>query len=623
MPAMNALPIIVGALCLMAIAYRYYSAFIAAKVLALDDSRPVPSDTMYDGHNYYPTNKWVLFGHHFAAISGAGPLIGPVLAAQFGFLPGLLWLVIGVCLGGAVHDFMILGASIRRKGKSLAEIALTEISPISGFVAGVAILFIVVIALAGLGLVVVNALAESPWGTFTVGFTIPLALLMGLYMYRFRKGRIVEASVIGVVGLLFAVFLGSKVADSSWAQAFTLSRNSIIILMAAYGFIASVLPVWMLLCPRDYLSSYLKIGTVALLIIGVILVHPNLQMPALTPFTAGGGPVIPGKVYPFVFITIACGAISGFHSLVSSGTTPKMIKKETDARMIGYGGMLMEGVVGVVALIAATALFPGDYFAINTQQGTDAQKAKYVRMVDEQTAGGFNLQPQEIDRLQQESGEKNLRGRTGGAVTLALGIAKIFDSIPGLSGLMKYWYHFAIMFEALFILTTIDTGTRVARFLLGEFGGRFYRKLGEPNWHPGAVVTTALVVTAWAAFIWSGSISTIWPMFGIANQLLAAVALCVASTIVINAGNARYSWVTIIPLSFVGSTTLVAGYQSIRDIFWPLTQKPETALQGYIDTSLTALIMTAAVIILIDSVRKWIGGRARPESTPEAALAEV
>ena len=623
MASMNALPIIVGALCLMAISYRYYSAFIAAKVLALDDSRPVPSDTMYDGHNYYPTNKWVLFGHHFAAISGAGPLIGPVLAAQFGFLPGLLWLVIGVCLGGAVHDFMILGASIRRKGKSLAEIALTEISPISGFVAGVAILFIVVIALAGLGLVVVNALAESPWGTFTVGFTIPLALLMGLYMYRFRKGRIVEASIIGVVGLLFAVFLGGKIADSSWAQTFTLSRNMVIILMAAYGFIASVLPVWMLLCPRDYLSSYLKIGTVALLIIGVILVHPNLQMPALTPFTAGGGPVIPGKVYPFVFITIACGAISGFHSLISSGTTPKMIKKETDARMIGYGGMLMEGVVGVVALIAATSLFPGDYFAINTQQGTDAQKAKYVRMVDEQNANGFNLQPQEIDRLQQESGEKNLRGRTGGAVTLAFGIAKIFESIPGFRGLMKYWYHFAIMFEALFILTTIDTGTRVARFLLGEFGGRFYRKLGEPNWHPGAVVTTALVVTAWAAFIWSGSISTIWPMFGIANQLLAAVALCVASTIVINAGNAKYSWVTIIPLSFVASTTLVAGYQSIRDIFWPLTQRSETALQGYIDTSLTALIMTAAVIILVDSVRKWIGGRKPPELTPEAALAEA
>ena len=620
---MNALPIIIGALCVIAISYRYYSAFIAAKILALDDSRPVPSKTMYDGHNYYPTNKWVLFGHHFAAISGAGPLIGPVLAAQFGFLPGLLWLVIGVCLGGAVHDFMILIASIRRKGKSLAEIARTEISPLSGLVAGIAILFIVVIALAGLGLVVVNALAESPWGTFTVGFTIPLALFMGLYMYRFRKGKIIEATIIGVIGLLFAVYIGGRVADSSWAAAFTLSPHKVTLLMAGYGFVASVLPVWLLLCPRDYLSSYLKIGTVAVLIVGVILVHPNLQMPAFTPFVSGGGPVIPGKVYPFVFITIACGAISGFHSLISSGTTPKMIAKESDARMIGYGSMLMEGVVGVVALIAATSLFPGDYFAINTQQTTDAQKAKYVRMVDEHSASGFNLQPQEIDRLQAESGEKNLRGRTGGAVTLALGIAKIFDGIPGLSGLMKYWYHFAIMFEALFILTTIDTGTRVARFLLGEFGGRVYRKLEEPNWLPGSILTSAAVVVAWAAFIWSGSISTIWPMFGIANQLLAAVALCVATTVIINLGKVRYAWVTIAPLSFVATTTLVAGYQSIRDIFWPQSQNPATSTQGYINTTLTALIMTAAIIVLVDSVRKWVGGRKRSELTPEAAIAEA
>ena len=620
---MNALPIIIGSLCVIAIAYRYYSAFIAAKVLALDDSRPVPSQTMYDGHNYYPTNKWVLFGHHFAAISGAGPLIGPVLAAQFGFLPGLLWLVIGVCLGGAVHDFMILAGSIRRKGKSLAEMARTEISPLSGFVAGVAILFIVVIALAGLGLVVVNALAESPWGSFTVGFTIPLALFMGLYMYRFRKGKIVEASAIGVLGLLAAVYLGGRVADSSLANTFTLSRHTLTLLMAFYGFIASVLPVWMLLCPRDYLSSYLKIGTIAFLIIGVILVHPNLNMPALTPFTAGGGPVIPGKLYPFVFITIACGAISGFHALISSGTTPKMIAKETDARMIGYGSMLMEGVVGVVALIAATSLFPGDYFAINTAQKTDSQKAAYVRMVDEHSAQGFNLQPQEIDRLEQESGEKDLRGRTGGAVTLALGIAKIFDGIPGLRGLMKYWYHFAIMFEALFILTTIDTGTRVARFLVGEFGGRFYRKLEEPNWLPGSVVTSALVVAAWAAFIWSGSISTIWPMFGVANQLLASVALCVATTIIINSGRAKYSWVTLLPLSFVATTTLVAGWESITDIFWPLSQNPETAMQGYINTFLTATIMVAAVIILVDSIRRWFGLGKRPESIVELAEAEA
>ncbi len=619
---MNALPIIVGALCVMAIAYRYYSAFIAAKVLALDEKRPVPSQTMYDGHNYYPTNKWVLFGHHFAAISGAGPLIGPVLAAQFGFLPGLLWLVIGVCLGGAVHDFMILVASIRRKGKSLAEIARTEISGLSGFVAGVAILFIVVIALAGLGLVVVNALAESPWGTFTVGFTIPLALLMGLYMYRFRKGKIAEASAIGIVLLLFAVWLGGKIATSSWGSAFTFSPIQVTALMATYGFIASVLPVWLLLCPRDYLSSYLKIGTVAFLIIGVIVVHPTLHMPAVTPFVNGGGPIVPGKVYPFVFITIACGAISGFHALISSGTTPKMIAKETDARIIGYGSMLMEGVVGVVALIAATSLFPGDYFAINTAQKTDTQKAAYVRMVQAESGPDFNLQTQELDRLEAESGEK-VRGRTGGAVTLALGIAKIFDGIPGLSGLMKYWYHFAIMFEALFILTTIDTGTRVARFLLGEFGGRFVRKLEEPNWLPGSIITTALVVAAWSGFILTGSISTIWPMFGIANQLLAAVALCVATTVIINMGKARFAWVTLGPLAFVGTTTLVAGYQSIRDIFWPQAQNPLTSTQGYINTSLTALIMTAAVIVIVDSIRNWIGGRKRPQPTTDAALAEA
>jgi carbon starvation protein len=604
----NALPLIITALCVMALAYRYYSAFIAAKVLALDDARPVPSKTLYDGHNYYPTNKWVLFGHHFAAVSGAGPLVGPVLAAQFGFLPGFLWLVIGVCLGGAVHDFMILVGSVRRRGKSLAEIARAEISPLSGLVAGVAILFIVVIALAGLGLVVVNALAESAWGTFTVGFTIPLALLMGVYMYRIRKGRIIEASALGVIGLLLAVFLGGRVAESSWAETFTFSRNTIILLMAAYGFIASVLPVWMLLCPRDYLSSYLKIGTIAFLIIGVIIVHPDLNMPAFTPFVAGGGPVIPGKVYPFVFITIACGAISGFHALISSGTTPKMIAKETDARMIGYGAMLMEGIVGVVALIAATSLFPGDYFAINTAQRTEAQRAAYVHLINEHGSADFNLRPQEIDRLEQESGEKNLRGRTGGAVTLALGIAKIFDAIPGLRGLMKYWYHFAIMFEALFILTTIDTGTRVARFLVGEFGGRFYKKFDEPTWLPGSVITTALVVAGWAAFIWSGSISTIWPMFGIANQLLASVALCVATTIIINAGKARYAWTTLVPLTFVAITTLVAGWQSITNIFWPLAQKPETASQGYINVALTVMLMLASIIILLDSLRSWTRG---------------
>jgi len=560
---MNALPVLVVALCCIAIAYRYYSAFLAARVLALDDAAPVPSKTRYDGQNYYPTHKWVLFGHHFAAISGAGPLIGPVLAAQFGFLPGLSWLVIGVCLGGAVQDFMILVGSVRRGGKSLAEIALAEIGPVAGIVAGVAILLIVVIALAGLGSAVVNALAESPWGTFTVAVTIPLAFFVGLYMYRFRKDRIGEASAIGVAGLLLAVVAGNWVAESSWAQHFTLSRGAIIGWMAAYGFVASVLPVWMLLCPRDYLSSYLKIGTVAFLILGVLIVHPDLHMPALTPFVAGGGPVVPGKVFPFVFITIACGAISGFHALISSGTTPKMIAKETDCRTIGYGAMLMEGVVGVVALVAATALFPGDYFAINTPQKTPEQQVCYAQMVEDHCAAGFDLQPQEIGRLEKESGEKSLRGRTGGAVTLAIGIAKIFDAVPGFAGLMKYWYHFAIMFEALFILTTIDTGTRVGRFLLGEALGRsVHENFGRHDWLPGSLLTSAAIAGAWAALISVGTISTIWPMFGVANQLLACVALCVATTILINSGKGRYAWTTLAPLGFISITTLSAGWIS-------------------------------------------------------------
>lgn len=611
---MSALPIMIGVLCVLAIAYRYYSAFIAAKVLALDDSRETPAHTMYDGHNYYPTNKWVLFGHHFAAISGAGPLVGPVLAAQFGFLPGLLWLVIGVCIGGAVHDFIILAASVRRRGKSLAEIARSEISPLSGIVTGIAILFIVIIALAGLGLVVVKALGESPWGTFTVGFTIPLALFMGLYMYRFRKGKIREATIIGVIGLFIAVILGGRINESSLAPGFTLSETTITYLMAAYGFIASVLPVWMLLCPRDYLSSFMKIGTVAFLIIGVIFVAPHLHMPSTTPFVAGGGPIIPGKLYPFVFITIACGAISGFHSLISSGTTPKMMTRETDARMIGYGSMLMEGLVGVVALIAATSLMPGDYFSINV----DRARTDYSAFVETHSTEGFDLHEQRLEELTQQTGEKNLRGRTGGAVTLAVGIAQIFSALPKMGGLMKYWYHFAIMFEALFILTTIDTGTRVARFMLGEFLGRFDKRLERPDWIPGAVITSALIVIGWTYFIRTGSVSTIWPMFGIANQLLAAIALCVGTTVIMNSGRSKYAWVTITPLAFVATTTLIAGWRSIFDNFLKETANPDTAFRGYLNSTLTAIMMLCVVIVLVDSILRWRRAMRGPlaEKTP-------
>ena len=586
---MNAFPFLIGALCVMAIAYRYYSAFIAAKIIALDDTRVTPAHRLKDGSNYHPTNKWVLLGHHFAAISGAGPLIGPVLAAQFGFLPGFLWLLIGVVLGGAVHDFVILGLSIRRNGKSLAVLAAHEIGPLSAVICHIAILFIVIIALAGLGLAVTNALHHSPWGTFTIGMTIPLALFVGLYMYKIRKGKIVEASIIGVLGVLISVILGGKIHGSLLEPYFTFSRGGIINLMALYGFIASILPVWLLLCPRDYLSSYLKIGTIAALVIGVFIVRPDLRMPNFTPYIHGGGPIIPGKIFPYVFVTIACGAISGFHSLVASGTTPKMLNKESDARMIGYGSMLMEGLVGIIALIAACSLFPSDYFAINLAP---------------QKFTALNLAPVNLQELSREVGEE-IAGRPGGAVSLAVGFAQIFSGIPGMKNLMSYWYHFAIMFEALFILTTIDTGTRVARFLVQEFLGRFYQPFSKTDWLPGTLVSTGVIVFAWAYLIHTGNISTIWPMFGVANQLLASVALCVATTAIINSGKGRYAWVTIIPLAFVLVTTLSAGYLNIRDNFFPMTLNPQTSFQGYLNSALTAVIMISAVIILLDSGRRW------------------
>jgi len=572
----------------MAIAYRYYSAFIAAKVVALDDQRETPAHALHDGQNYQPTNRWVLFGHHFAAISGAGPLIGPVLAAQFGFLPGFLWLLIGVCLGGAVHDFVILAASVRRKGRSLAEIARNEISPLAGTVGSIAILIIVVVALAGLGMAVVNALRESSWGTFTIALTIPIALLVGLWMYRIRPGRIGEASLIGVAGVLAAVILGSLIPGSSFASYFTLSRTGIVVALASYGFIASVLPVWLLLCPRDYLSSYMKIGTIAALVLAVVIVHPEVKMPAVTQFVGGGGPIIPGKLFPFVFITIACGAISGFHALVSSGTTPKMLNKESEARVIGYGAMLMEGLVGIISLIAACSLFPGDYFAIN---------------LSPEKFASLGIPAQNLPDLSRQVGE-TIAGRPGGAVSLAVGFAQIFSGIPGMRGLMSYWYHFAIMFEALFILTTIDTGTRVARFLVQEFGGRLWKPLERTGWFPGTALSSALVVLAWVYFIQTGSISTIWPMFGIANQLLAGVALAVASSAIINAGKVRFVWVTLIPMVFVLATTLVAGWESIADNFLPLVAEPATAVQGYVDVGLTSIIMVAAVVIVVEAFRR-------------------
>jgi carbon starvation protein len=596
----NAFWLLLGALGVYAIFYRFYSGFLARKVVVLDDSRPTPAHTRRDGQNFHPTNRWVLWGHHFAAISGAGPLIGPVLAAQFGWLPGLLWLVFGVCLAGAVQDFVILGASIRRGGRSLAEIARDEISPVSGFVAMIAILFIVVVAMAVLGFIVVKALAESAWGSFTIAASIPIALLMGLYMYRLRPGRVGEASAIGVSLLMICVVLGGLFAPGHpWAAAahfFTLSETSLTAAIAAYGFLASVLPVWMLLCPRDYLSSYMKVGTIAIIVLTVFVVRPEVKAPAVSSFVSGGGPLVPGALFPFVFITIACGAISGFHALVSSGTTSKMLDKETDARAIGFGAMLMESLVGVTALVAASSLFPADYFQINlSPQAFQALAAK------------MSLDSGHLSELAALVGEPRLAGRTGGGVSLAVGIAQIFGDLPGAKSLMSYFYHFVIMFEALFVLTTIDTGTRIGRFLVQELAGRAVPRMARTDWLPGAILSTALIVGGWSFFLFTGSIQSLWPMFGVANQLLAVVALTVATTVIVNEGRSRYAWTTLAPLLFLGTTTLAGGALSIRDIFLPLTHsaKATDAFKGWLNSGLTVVMMACVLLVLADAIPRW------------------
>jgi carbon starvation protein len=588
----NALWLVVAAGCFYVIAYRFYASFLAAKVLVIDETRTTPAKKLYDGMDYHPTNRWVLFGHHFAAIAGAGPLIGPMLAAQFGYLPGFLWILIGSALAGAVHDMVILFASVRRNGRSLAQITRDEIGPVGGIAAAFAIFFIIIVALAGLGLAVVNALSKSPWGTFTIALTIPIALFMGIYLYRLRPGKIVDVSIIGVTLLLIAVITGHYIPGSFLDPLFNLSKNNLVISIVLYGFIASVLPVWMLLVPRDYLSTYMKIGTIFLLAFGVIIMAPDIQMPAVTRFAEGGGPIIPGKLFPFMFITIACGAISGFHGLISSGTTPKMIISEKDIPFIGYGAMLAEGFVSVMALIAATILIPGDYFAINTKLSFDAIAAL-----------GFP-----VDRATELSKMvgTDVVGRPGGAVSLAVGMASIFSNLPGMKGLMPYWYNFAIMFEALFILTTVDAGTRVGRFLLQELGGYIYKPLSKTGWLPGNIVASFLVVTAWGYLIHSGNISTIWPMFGVANQLLAAIALGVGTAVIVKSGKLRYAWTTFVPMLFMFTTTLTASWKLIV----MFTDKAVSAISYTeaitfkIDALLVLIMATLAIIVLLDMLYK-------------------
>ncbi|MFA6579583.1 MAG: carbon starvation protein A, partial [Elusimicrobiota bacterium] len=583
---MNALTLLFAAVCVFTLAYRYYAGFLIAKVLAFDPERTTPAFTKQNSYDYKPTNRWVLFGHHFAAIAGAGPLVGPVLAAQFGWLPGFVWILVGSVLGGAVHDLVLLFASVRYDGLSLTEIARKEVGSTAGAATATAVLFIIITALAGLGMVVVNALMESAWGTFSIAATIPIAMLVGWHMEHLRPGKVREASIIGVSLVAAAVIFGEPLARSVWGHYFVFSKPALSIMLAGYGFAASVLPVWLLLAPRDYLSSYMKIGTVLLLAFGIFWVRPELRAPALSSFAAGGGPIVPGKVWPYVCITIACGAISGFHSLISSGTTPKMISSEKDLRLIGYGAMLTEGFVSLMALIAACVLSPGDYFAINVPPAAFAK---------------LGLAPERLAQMSAAVGE-SLAGRAGGAVSLAVGMAQIFSSIPGMKHLLSYWYHFAIMFEALFILTTIDAGTRVARYILQEVLGRAYEPFGKTGWWPGVLLTSALISGAWGSMLLMGNVSTIWPMFGVANQLLAAIALAVGTTFILRrTTKPSYALTTFLPFLFMIATTAIAGVENIFGNYLPRGD-----FQGYLNVALTVLMLVLAGIISACSAKLWL-----------------
>lgn len=579
---MNSLTLIFVAACVFAIAYRYYGLFLAQKVMNLRADRATPAVTMEDGHDYVKTDKYVLFGHHFAAIAAAGPLLGPVLAAQFGYLPGALWILIGCVLAGGVHDMVVLFASVRHKGKSLSMIAETEIGKSAGKVASVSILFILILTLAGLSIAVVNAMFNSPWGTFTVFATIPIAMIMGVYMRIIRPGDIRGMSIIGVVLLLVSLYVGPYVAaDPALAKLFTFTKKELALIIPAYGFAASVLPVWFLLVPRDYLSTYLKIGTIAALALGIVFVHPQLHMPAVTDYFFGGGPIIKGGAFPFLFITIACGALSGFHAIIGSGTTPKMIANEKDILFVGYGAMLTEGFVAIMALIAACVLVPADYFAINSAPEAFAK---------------LGMATVNLPELAAEVGEQ-VQGRPGGAVSLAVGMAYIFSAVPFMKSMMAYWYHFAIMFEAVFILTAVDAGTRVGRYLLQEMLGRVYKPFTDNSWTPGVILTSALFTSAWGYLVYTGDISTIWPLFGMANQLLAACALIVGTTMLIRLGKAKYAWVTAVPGLLVFPTVMWAGYLNITGNFMPK--------QLYLLASMSVILMVLISIVFVAAFRRW------------------
>jgi carbon starvation protein len=627
--SINATWLVVAALCCYALGYRFYSKFIDARVLALDAMRATPAERFDDGRDFVPTNKWVVFGHHFAAIAGPGPLVGPVLVVQFGYLPGTLWVLAGAVFAGCVQDFVILVCSIRRDGKSLGQMAREEIGKLSGVIAFTTILIIIVILLGVVALIVVNALKSSPWGAFSIAMTIPIAVLMGVYLRTIRPGKVIEASAIGFVLLLAAIVGGQWVAlTPSWAAAFTFTAPALAIGIIIYGFAASALPVWLLLAPRDYLSTFIKLGTMALLAIGIVTLRPVLQMPALTRFIDGNGPIFAGRIFPFAFITVACGAVSGFHSLISSGTTPKLVTRETDSRMIGYGAMMAESFVAVMAIIAACVLQPGVYFAINSPAGIVGQTASTATATI--SAWGFPVSAADVNALAAAVGEKTILNRTGGAPAFAMGMATIFSRSLGGRALMAVWYHFAIMFEALFILTILDAGTRVGRFLLQDLLGHIWKPMGRTSWYPSVIATSALMVGAWGYFLWQGvkdplgGINSLWPLFGIANQLLATVALCVATTIILKMGKKRYALMTLVPLVWLVAVTFTAALQKIfstntRIGFLAHARQLNEAARGNptseilrlifndrLDAVVTALLMALAAGLLIDSGAQWL-----------------